>query len=241
MSAPGGGRFQRLDPAMLLATLDKLHERIVARFPDRNLGRVASEVRDVLVRIVDEAEERWRRERTVRTLSLAGVVVVVGLAVTALALSVRDAVEAADETLAFQWLPVIESAVNDVVFAGLAVWFLVSLPLRMRRRRALAALHRLRSLAHVIDMHQLTKDPERLRPGFPTTDESPPADLTLDELERYLDYCTELLSLVGKGAALCAQASDDAVVLDTVSEIETLTLGMSRKIWQKISLVRAAR
>ena len=62
-------------------------------------------------------------------------------------------------------------------------------------------------------------------------------DLTPFEMQRYLDYCSELLSLVGKVAALCAEESQDPVILDTVSTIETLTTGMSRKIWQKISLL----
>ena len=59
-------------------------------------------------------------------------------------------------------------------------------------------------------------------------------------MEHYLDYCSELLSLVGKAAALCAEESRDTVVLDTVSTIESLTVGMSRKIWQKISLLSRA-
>ena len=42
-------------------------------------------------------------------------------------------------------------------------------------------------------------------------------------------------------AALCAEQSTDPVVLDTVSEIEVLTTGMSRKIWQKISLLHLAQ
>ena len=54
-------------------------------------------------------------------------------------------------------------------------------------------------------------------------------------MERYLDYCSELLALVGKTAALCAEESRDDVVLDTVSTVETLCVGISRKIWQKIS------
>ena len=28
------------------------------------------------------------------------------------------------------------------------------------RKRALAAIHELRAMAHIVDMHQLTKDPE---------------------------------------------------------------------------------
>jgi hypothetical protein len=86
-------------------------------------------------------------------------------------------------------------------------------------------------------MHQLTKDPDRLSDGFRATEQSVRVDLDAPELTRYLEYCSELLSLVAKTAALCAEESTDGVVLDTVSEIETLTLGMSRKIWQKISLL----
>jgi hypothetical protein len=46
---------------------------------------------------------------------------------------------------------------------------------------------------------------------------------------------------VSRAAALCAEQSTDPVVLDTVSEIEVLTTGMSRKIWQKISLLHLAQ
>ena len=52
----------------------------------------------------------------------------------------------------------IESGINDVVFAGIAIWFVVFVPERWHRCRTLALLHRLRSLAHIIDMHQQTLD-----------------------------------------------------------------------------------
>ena len=56
-------------------------------------------------------------------------------------------------------------------------------------------------------------------------------------MEHYLEYCSELLSLIGKVAALCAEESQDSLVLTTVSDLETLTTSMSRKVWQKISLL----
>ena len=105
----------------------------------------------------------------------------------------------------------------------------------MQRGRLLNLLHQLRSTAHIIDMHQLTKDPEQLKPSFVPSAVSKPLELNRDEMERYLDYCSELLALVGKTAALCAEESRDDVVLDTVSTVETLCVGISRKIWQKIS------
>jgi hypothetical protein len=56
-------------------------------------------------------------------------------------------------------------------------------------------------------------------------------------LTRYLDYCSELLSLVGKLAALYAQSTSDPVVLQAVNDIEQLTNGLARKIWQKIMML----
>ena len=58
--------------------------------------------------------------------------------------------------------------------------------------------------------------------------------MTAFQLTRYLDYCSELLSIVGKLAALYAQSLPDSVVVAAVNDIETLTTGLSRKIWQKI-------
>lgn len=57
------------------------------------------------------------------------------------------------------------------------------------------------------------------------------------ELSRYLDYCSELLSLTGKVAALYVQDFQDPVVLAAVNEIEELTTGLSRKIWQKLMVL----
>jgi hypothetical protein len=57
------------------------------------------------------------------------------------------------------------------------------------------------------------------------------------ELARYLDYCSEMLSLTGKLAALYMQNMRDPVIIDSVNEIEDLTTSLSRKIWQKIMIL----
>lgn len=110
-----------------------------------------------------------------------------------------------------------------MVFAGIAIFFLWQFPGRLQRAHDLEALHRLRSLAHVIDMHQLTKDPERLRPDFKPTSASMDIGLDAIQLGNYLDYCSEMLSLVGKAAALFVEKSTDTAVLHTVEGIEDLT------------------
>ncbi|GAA1943365.1 hypothetical protein [Nocardioides hwasunensis] len=228
--------FERLDAGPVQDTVSRLESRVRARFPERGLLAVVGELAVLTTDVAEGSSAVRGRLRWVRLGSRVAAVVVLVATVAVFALAFRDAVRAGPDR-SFEWVPLIESAINDLVFAGLALWFLYALPQRLERGRLLDLLHRLRSLAHIVDMHQLTKDPERLRPDFVRTDESVRVDLTRAEMEHYLDYCSEMLSLIGKVAALCAEESRDSLVLTTVSDLETLTTGMSRKIWQKISLL----
>ncbi len=232
--------FQRLDPTAVQATVDRLVMRITRRFPDRNLGRVAAELSGLVGEVSEQSSADRRRNRAIGLACRVAGIAIVAVAITAIVLAVRDALPDSGGVRGFQWLSVLESGIVDVVYASIAVYFLMSLPNRLTRRRLLALLHRLRSLAHVVDMHQLTKDPERLQERFHGTDATIAFTMDAAELANYLDYCSEILSLVAKTAALCAEESTDALVLDTVSEVETLTVGLSREIWQKISLLRTA-
>ena len=228
--------LERLDAGPVQETVARLESRIAARFPDRGLRAVAAELGVLTGDVTKGAVTARGRLRWVRLASRAAALLVLAATVLVFVLASRDAVRAGPDR-SFEWVPLIESAINDLVFAGLALWFLYALPQRVERGHLLDLLHRLRSLAHIVDMHQLTKDPERLRTDFVPTDVLPPIDLDRALMERYLEYCSELLSLIGKVAALCAEESQDSLVLTTVSDLETLTTGMSRKVWQKISLL----
>jgi hypothetical protein len=226
-----------LDADAVRETVVELEARIAARFPTRGLRQVAVDLANIIdavetSTVAQQARVRLARvtSRVVMGLILVGTLVVIGFAVKDAAVN-----EDGHITSSLDLLPLIETTINDLVFAGIAVFFLYSFPERVQRGRLLNLLHQLRSTAHIIDMHQLTKDPEQLKPSFVPSSVSKPLELTRDEMERYLDYCSELLALVGKSAALCAEESRDDVVLDTVSTVETLCVGISRKIWQKIS------
>jgi hypothetical protein len=123
------------------------------------------------------------------------------------------------------------------VLTGSALFFLITLETRIKRRRSLRALHAFRSIAHVIDMHQLTKDPSVVLAQGPATASSPQRGMNKFELSRYLDYCSEMLSLTSKLAALYAQNLPDPVIIETVKDIEALTTNLSSKIWQKITIL----
>jgi len=130
-----------------------------------------------------------------------------------------------------------EASISSLVFIGAAIVFFQSWENRIKRRRALKAVHELRAMAHIVDMHQLTKDPESHFASPPPGSVPVKRRMTRFELNRYLDYCSETLALVSKIAALYVQDFQDPVLLDAVDDIEDLVAGFSRKIWQKITIL----
>ena len=233
--SPAGDKVQ-LVADHVGATVAQLERRIDARFGERGLTKVARDLGQLVVLVESEADRsRDRLRRTTLAARIVGLVIVVATLV-ALGFSLRSVViDGLARTV--DWVPLVESVVNDLVFAAIAVVFLWAFPERLERRVLLRLLHRLRSLAHVIDMHQLSKDPEQVSPTYTPTSESVGHGLSADQLHHYLSYCSELMSLTAKTAALCAEHSADGLVLETVATIERLTTELSNKIWQKISLL----
>jgi len=231
--------YSELRHAPIGSTIAVLARRIVERFPGSGLSQVAAEL--VLIAQRNEAAiEHLRRPLWwVRVLTALTIVVLIALVLWA-ANELRSVVRGGSVTIA-EVLQSIDAATSELIFLSLAVLFLVSLETRLKRRTALRMLHRLRSIAHIVDMHQLTKDPEHVLSHVPATASSPNRTLTREQLPRYLDYCSELLALTSKLAALHAQHLYDPVVLAAVNDIEALTADLSRKIWQKISILAAAK
>jgi hypothetical protein len=130
-----------------------------------------------------------------------------------------------------------EATLGILFFLGTGVFFLVKIEDRLKRDRTLRMVHKLRTVAHIVDMHQLTKDPEAILIGVQPTASSPQRTLGEVELRRYLDYSCELLALVGKVSALYAEGLADPVILDAVDDLEDLTAGLIGKIWQKLMIM----
>ena len=61
--------------------------------------------------------------------------------------------------------------------------------------------------------------------------------MTTFELGRYLDYCTELLSIIGKVAAIYVQEFPDPAAVEAADELTRLTTDLTRNIWQKIMIL----
>jgi hypothetical protein len=227
--------YRSLDSEKIIGTIETLCRRIDERFPDSGLGRVCRE----LLTIARESQKRsaWiaKPQRLLRF--IAGVLI--ATLITILCFVLTHAPWPASGFDLVVLVQVSEAGINVFIVLGAAILFLLTVESRIKRGRALKAIHELRALAHVIDMHQLTKDPERLLVKSVTTPSSPKLNLSPTELMRYLDYCSEMLSLIGKLAALYVQKFDDPVALAAVNDVEELTSGLSRKIWQKIMILNS--
>jgi len=232
-------------PENIIKTLKVLHARIGERFPKRGLSAVAAELVAVAERNRLSARRTTRPWIPVR-IGVAAVIIagissaVWGLWMTHLfdggvvaTLAANGSVQ--PDTSLFETT---EAAVNLVLLTAAGIFFLTRTEERLKRRRILRDLHELRSLAHVVDMHQLTKDPSPILKRGDRTKSSPVREMTEFQLTRYLDYCAEMLALIGKLGALYAQNMRDPVVIQAVNEIETLTAGLAGKIWQKIMIIQ---
>jgi hypothetical protein len=227
--------FRRLDPDRITETAQRLRLRISERFPESGLSGVAGDLVQICLRTAGQGQWLARPQRALR-IGVGGCIA--GLAAV-FAATVWAVFQLPADARVTDVIQAIDAGLNELVFLGIAIFFLTSLEVRRKRRRALRALHELRSMAHIIDMHQLTKDPERVMGGSAGTDtpSSPERRFTPFQLGRYLDYCSEMLSILSKAAALYVQDFDDPVTISAVNEIETLTAGLSRKIWQKIMIL----
>lgn len=224
----------QLDPIKLIQTADQLALRVRERLPGSGLSRVAEDVAQVARRArAIAARVSWPN----RPLRLLGILLTAALAVGAgyAGISLRAPLPVDNPAELAQG---IEALINIIVFGGIAIYFVFSIEGRLKRHRVHGLISELRSLAHVIDMHQLAKDPDRLDDALPRTENSPPKlQLTPPLLARYLDYCSELLAILSKLAALQVQNFDDAIAMASVNDLETLNAGLSRKIWQKIMII----
>ncbi|HSU55993.1 MAG TPA: hypothetical protein VLT36_18190, partial [Candidatus Dormibacteraeota bacterium] len=224
--------YRLLDSQKIIDTVQALQGRIERRFPGSGLGKVCAELFQVAQETVPRA--KWIQEAHL-PLRLAAAL----LSVTIIALLVMLLVHIRqfhfeDYTNSIQ---AFDASISSIVFIGAAILFLVSWENKIKRHRALKAIHELRALAHIIDMHQLTKDPESY--FAPTEGTAPPVKrrMTPYELNRYLDYCSDMMALISKIAALYVQGFQDPALLDAVDDVEDLTAGFSRKIWQKLTIL----
>ncbi len=229
--------YRRLDPLKIVETANVLHDRVAERFPNAGLAAVAA---DVVLATRQTAQRSRNLARPYLGLRLLAFTVIaaggygeyrllqsLGVANLDLGANPLDLAQGVD------------SAFNLFLLTAAGAWFLLTLEARWKRQRIQRWLNELRAFAHVVDMHQLTKDPTAR--GGPRTTSSPDRGMSRYDLTRYLDYSAEILALIGKLAAIYAGGTQHHLAIAAAGDVENLCSDLNRKIWQKIMILAEAR
>src|SRR5882672_525269 len=174
--------YRSLNADLIVQTCRATHGRIAEQFANSGLSKVAAEILTVSESAAGLSAWLARPHLPLRALAGLGIATIIIISV-AMSVKVQMTFSSIGE-----FLQGLDAAINEMVFIGVAAFFFVTLETRLKRRRALNAIRELRALAHIIDMHQLTKDPERIS-GTPTAAEAARRPQNPAELMRYLDHC----------------------------------------------------
>jgi hypothetical protein len=222
------------------ATASKLVSRIDVRFGECELKRLATLVAATANNSHRRLNRPYRSGLVVKLLVWPGVFaalvgLVYGLSWLKLKVEVNSALD---------FVQGLDALLGIMVMLGAASWFFLTLGSRLVRRKLTKAVQELRALAHMVDLVQLDKDPDRLNwksseatPLSPSLGKANTAFL----LGRYLDYCAELLSLIGKIGALYSEQVTDTTVLGELAELEKLTNQYRDNIGTKMSSILNAQ
>lgn len=223
----------QLDYDEIKATIGTLMLRIRDRFPSSGLYDVCSQLRDLGDETKSVAERLGQPIWRVRLVS-CGLLLIFTTAL----LVILSGYKAQKDVTLFSIVQTLDAGANLLILIGVSAIFLWSIEQRLRRRRAIQAINELRDLAHVVDMKQLTKDPDGVAKVTNPTKHSPKRTLDAFALGRYLDYCSEMLSLISKLGYLYVTKFHDVEATRAANELENLCTGLSRKVWQKIMIIR---
>jgi hypothetical protein len=214
----------------LLETVEIIRAQIDERFPNSGLSRIAGAIAEITRESLARAAAISRPNFWLR----AGLALLLVFAVVAVVVYLKTS---EDQTLSWQTLVQFFDASkgNIAVLSAIAV-FLVTLETRLKRRRALQAMHELRAVAHIIDMHQLSKGPDRLGRAIEPVD-SGGIQLDNEGMRRYLRFCTVLLAVISKVGQVYVQDFPDPAAQLAVDNFESLATGLSSKIWQKLMIL----
>lgn len=222
-------KYRQLESNEIVHTIDELHMRISQRFPKSDLAAVCEE----LLVVAKETEAKSHAVNAANYPLRAIILVLVAAAGGLVYFLIRAIQLRTGDVDLINLLQGLEAGTNLIIFISVAIFFLFTLESRLARTRALNDLNELRSIVHVIDMHQFTKDPSELL----SSDSS--HGMTRYDLTRYLGHCSVMLSLGAKLAALYAQKLPDEIVIDAASDLQNVANGLSLKIWQKIAILES--
>ena len=121
-----------LDPQKIIETLVTLEKRISERFPDSGLRRVCNEILENINE--SKANIEWISKPNIPIRVISFIVIAIGLAGLGYSITLID-LKIEDTTLS-SIATVTEALVNDLILIGAAIFFLLTLETRLKRKRA---------------------------------------------------------------------------------------------------------
>jgi hypothetical protein len=117
-----------LEAPAVRETVEELYGRIEARFPTRGLLGVCGDLIKLVEEVQTSAGQGQRRIRMARVASRVVMVLVLAATAVALVLAAHDALFGDGVRNSIDVLDLAETAVNDLVYAAIAIFFLWSFP-----------------------------------------------------------------------------------------------------------------
>ena len=192
-----------LDPDEAVQTAVSLAKRVRARLPDSSLARLADELAHVSRETAERASAARKPIYSLRILS-GFLIALVHLSILFVAHRVHARWEFSNVAEFFE---AIDAGFNIAVILAGAVYSLVTLERRIKRKKILGRIYELREMTHRIDLHQLAQTPELIRPDEASSGNQ------LSEDSFYLLVCNEMLALIGNLAPIYTQGLPDDTVL----------------------------
>jgi hypothetical protein len=216
---PGPESRRRLDADKIVETANNLADDINQRLPGTQLAILARE----LAAFALATEERGRKARRpfLAIRALSGVAI--GLVLLALWFLGRHIHAKWEFSTINNVFDAINTGFNLLLLLAGALWFLLTLEARLKRKEALKFIEELREFAHVIDATQLYYTRELY--GSRTHAESSKSAID----EKYLLYCTQMLGVISNLAPLYTRGATGDSILRAASEVQMLALAIITK------------
>jgi len=211
----------------IIETMSSIKNKIITTYPNSNLNKVSKNLLHLSEDIVEKSDRPDHKNTILKITSLFLAVCILSILIYFLKGLI---LKFPKDFITF--VSLLEASLASSVFIGATIFYLNNIETKYKRKKALDIIDKLRSLSHIIDMHQLNKDPS----DFLIVNSYKKVShnySTKESLSKYYDFCSELLSMINKLAAYYIQNLDDHEVREAVDQIEILTTNLSQKIWQK--------
>ena len=223
------GYHPRLKHQIIIERIETLSFRIHDRFPKSSLKEHSFLFRQFAKEFNDNIKSINKLSRWFKVWKILLIIVSVFLSSKLLLLLIS---QLSEPTNSEGSIPILDACFNmSFLFFGF-FFFLMRLDTWYTRKKISLLLIELKNFIHVADMHQINKDPNHSHDDYIISDNSPSKNLTKFELQRYLDYTSEFISLTSKLSCLILDKSHaDQEMISRVTEVVILCNGINQKIW----------